>query len=207
MEYQIQCQHQLICTGAEQVILSVLVFPKRVEEWEKEGWIIQQHENPDYYFLFNEKEQRATTPENWARILSDMGYFHQYIITPHAELQNLMISAYTDFWNENILGGKSPEPKEYNDIRMLCREPVGTIVATAEVEYLMSELKNIKSEISGTGTLAKRADMIKMSVCDYMRHEKGVEDLESKDKWILRGQDGKKLAQYSKDKNGNMIFR
>jgi len=207
VEYQLQCQHQMICTGAEKVILSVLVFPKRVEEWENMGWIIQQHKNPDYYYLFNEKENRATTPENWSKIFNDIGNFHQYIITAHADLQKLMLEAYSDFWNNHVLTGTPPEPMNYDDIRAICREPVGTIISTPEIENLISEYKQIGSEISNTGTLAKRRDQLKTQILNYSRTAGFTEDDESRDKWIIRSQDGKKLASYGRDKNGVYILR
>ncbi len=41
VQYQSQCQHQMLCTGAEKVILSVLVFPRRVDDWEAMGILPQ----------------------------------------------------------------------------------------------------------------------------------------------------------------------
>lgn len=193
VEYQLQCQHQMICTGAEKVILSVLVFPKRVEEWEKMGIEI------DNMSEFNKRE--------WAHVLSDMGYFHQYTITAHPDLQKLMLEAYSDFWNNHVLTGTPPEPMNYDDIRAICREPVGTIISTPEIENLISEYKQIGSEISSTGTLAKRREQLKTQILNFSRTAGFTEDDESRDKWIIRSQDGKKLASYGRDKNNNFIFR
>jgi len=39
MIYQLQVQHNLLLTGLESAVLSVLVFPRRVEEWEEMGWM------------------------------------------------------------------------------------------------------------------------------------------------------------------------
>jgi len=208
VEYQIQCQHQMICTGAEKVILSVLVFPKRVEEWEEMGWEIIQHEKG--YYLENPIFTDSTglhKPVKWACILDQMGYFHQYQITAHPELQKRMIAHYTEFWNENVLAEKEPIPQTYEDIKSLCTEPVGTILADETIERLMAEYKNIKSEIGGTGPLAKRAEQIKVAVLDYMHNAGAVEDDESQDKWILRDQSGSKIASYGKNKNGQFMFR
>jgi predicted phage-related endonuclease len=208
VEYQIQCQHQMICTGAEKVILSVLVFPKRVEEWEEMGWKIIQHEKG--YYLENPIFTDSTglhKPVKWARILDQMGYFHQYEIKSHPELQKSMIQHYTEFWNENVLGEKEPIPQTYDDIKALCTEPIGTILADETIERLWAEYKNIKSEIGGTGPLAKRADQIKVIVLDYMHNAGAIEDDESREKWILRDQSGSKLASYGKNKNGVFGFR
>jgi hypothetical protein len=206
VEYQLQCQHQMICTGAEKVILSVLVFPKRVEEFEAEGWTPMLHKK-GYYYLYNESKKKATTPENWAITFNDIGNFHQYVITAHSDLQKLMLEAYADFWNNYVLTGTPPEPKNYDDIRAICREPVGTIISTPEIENLISEYKQIGSEISSTGTLAKRREQLKTQILNFSRTAGFTEDDESKDKWIIRSQDGKKLASYGRTEKGTFIFR
>jgi len=204
IEYQIQCQHQMICTGAEKVILSVLVFPKRVEEWEEMG--IEPVEMIGGQYRFSGEFQTYSILQ-WAHVLNQMGYFHQYEINAHPELQQQMIKAYTEFWNENVLKEMPPEPKSYDDIKALVREPVGTIVADENLEYLVSEYKQIKSEISGTGPLAKRADDIKVEVLNKMNESEHVLDDDSKDKYILRDRAGKKIASYGKNKNGVFVFR
>ena len=201
IEYQIQTQHQMICTGAEKVILSVLVFPRRVEEWEEMGAIPEKDIN--YYFF----PENYSTIREWACILDEMGYFHQYEIHPHPELQQKMIEKYTEFWNENVLKEVPPEPRDYTDIKALCPEPMGTIVADDTVERLASEYKNITEEIGASGVLAKRKEQIKVEILNYMRHAGVVEDDESKDKWILRTQDGKKIASYGRNKKGILTFR
>lgn len=217
VEYQLQCQHQMICTGAEKVILSVLVFPKRPEEWEEMG-IISDYEKFNDEGLIPQKKlvklnddkttwYHTIDPYNWSYILDEMGYFHQYEIKSNSELQGLMLEKYSKFWNENILSGKVPEIQDYQDIKSLCREPVGTIIATEEIERFMAEYHNITSEISASGSLAKRKEQIKIEVMKYMMTSGAVIDEESQDKFILRGQDGKKLASYGKDKNGKVIFR
>jgi predicted phage-related endonuclease len=208
IEYQIQCQHQLLCTGAEKSILSVLVFPRRVEEWEEMGWEVKKD---DEWRICNYEMKRELMPDvnpiEWAKTLNQMGYFHQYEINAHPELQDIMIKHYTDFWNNNIWSGKEPEPQTYDDIKCLVREPVGTIVADENIEHLMAEYKNIKSEIRWTGPLAKRAAQIKVMALNYMKTSESTLDDDTTNKWILRDRQGKKLASYGKDKNGKFIFR
>ncbi len=203
IENQIQTQHQMICTGADKVIISVLVFPKRVEEWEEMGL------DPDDKYISLPEKNGFTIIETveFAKMLDYMGYFHQYEINAHPELQKSMIKHYADFWNENVLGKKEPTPQSYDDIKCLVREPVGTIIADENIERFMAEYKNIKSELSNTGPLAKRTAQIKVHVLDYMKKAESTLDDDTTDKWILLNQQGKKLASYGKDKNGNFIFR
>ena len=118
-----------------------------------------------------------------------------------------MLESYADFWNNHVLTGTPPEPKNYDDIRAICREPIGTIIATPEINNLISEYKQIGSEISSTGTLAKRREQLKTQILNYSRTAGFVEDDESRDKWIIRSTDGKKLASYGRDSRGNFIFR
>jgi predicted phage-related endonuclease len=210
IEYQIQCQHQLICTGAEKVILSVLVFPKSVDEWEKMGWDVFKDPidfNIEGSYILKHSKFGAHTPEFWAMIFDQTGFFHQYEINANKHLQNLMIEHYTEFWNTNVLGEKEPEAKSYDDIKALCPEPTGTIIADETIERLYNEYKNIKLEISDTSPLAKRADQIKVDLLNYMRKNEKFVDDDSKNKYILRDRAGKKLATYGKNKKGQFIFR
>ena len=118
-----------------------------------------------------------------------------------------MINNYRDWWLKYVIECKPPEPQNYDDIRALVREPHGTIIATDQVERLISEYQNIGSEISSAGPLAKRREQVKVEILNYMRGAGFTDDDESADKWILRGQDGRKLASYGKNKNGIFMFR
>jgi hypothetical protein len=210
VEYQIQCQHQMLCTGAKKVILSVLVFPRRPEEWEKLNIKPEYDKDKKQYFLmhyYNEGYFYILSPVTWARILFQMGYFHQYHINAHPELQTLMLEKYRVFWENHILTGIPPEPKIYDDIRALVRDPIGTIVTDENIERLMAEYKNIGEEISQSGPLAKRREQIKVSVLDWMRSASVTLDDDSTDKWLLRDNTGRKIVSYGKDKNGRLGFR
>lgn len=180
VEYQIQVQHQMMCTGASECVLSVLVFPRRPDEWEKMGIA------PD--------EISRTA---WANTLAEMGYFYQYVIKSNPVLQSLMLMRYMEFWQENIIGRRAPDVRTYDDIKKLCPAPVGTIIATETIERLMDEYRDIKREIGESGPLAKRASQIRVAVLDYMRGADGVMDDESVDRWILRARDGRKLASFT----------
>lgn len=203
IEYQVQCQHQMICTGAERVILSVLVFPKRPDEWEAMGYILVKSEN-GLWRIENEKFINAIDPIEWARVLAEMGYFHQYEIHANPELQSFMLNAYREWWDKYVIGKTPPEPKNYDDIRKIYREPVGTLVATEDVERLMIEYRLTLAEV---GSAQKNNETVKTQVLDWVRKQDPVIDDESRDRTVLRDRAGNKLAQYSKNKNGVLIFR
>ena len=188
--YQIQVQHNLMLTKFSKCILPVLIFPVRQEEMLKMGIIPEEIDT-----------------EKWVEVLAEMGFLKFYEIYPHEELQGLLRQHYADFWNNHVLTGVPPEPKNYDDIRAICREPVGTIIATPEINNLIAEYKSIGNEISSTGTLAKRREQLKTQILNFSRTAGFVEDDESRDKWIIRSTDGKKLASYGRDSRGNFIFR
>jgi predicted phage-related endonuclease len=199
IEYQIQTQHQMICTGAEKVILSVLVFPRRVEEWEEMG--IELDPEKDIRYMKIPNKTLYQPKKTWAWVLAEMGYFHQYEIKANPELQKLMIEHYTDFWNNHVLAGKPPRPQSYDDIKSLVKNPVGTIVADSNISSLAREYKDIKKEIGSSGDLSKRCDFLKTKILDYMRKSNIASELpiddDSVDKWILRDEQGKKLFSFN----------
>lgn len=177
-------------TKFSKCILPVLIFPVRQEEMLKMGIIPEEIDT-----------------EKWVEVLAEMGFLKFYEIYPHEELQGLLRQHYADFWNNHVLTGTPPEPKNYDDIRAICREPVGTIIATPEINNLIAEYKSIGNEISSTGTLAKRREQLKTQILNYSRTAGFVEDDESRDKWIIRSTDGKKLASYGKNEKGVFVFR
>lgn len=217
IEYQIQVQHQMICTGAEKVILSVLCFPKRVEEWEEMGFHPEKTGNyspDDYRIKFWGKPEKTDildgcfiSPKSWAITLRDMGYFHQYHIPANPELQKKLIDHYTDFWQNNVLKQIPPEPRDISDIKLLYRDPVGTVIATPHVSRMVNELRDIQSELGDGGSLKKRVDQLKTEIMKFIVDSEKITDDDSLDKYILRDDTGKKLASYYRNKNGTYIFK
>jgi len=198
-EYNIQTQHQMLCTGAYEVIVSVLVFPRMVTDWEAAGWY-PGHAGSKWY-LQNDKLKSGIKPYRWAEILSEMGYFHQYHIKRNQELIDLMIKKYADFWADHIITDIPPEPKNYDDIKRLCPEPKGTIVASDQVERWCYEYKEIGEELGTKGTLKKRREQLKVMILDWMRKQDSCIDDDSRERTILRNSRGNKLIGF----NGKML--
>jgi hypothetical protein len=190
VNYQLQIQHNLYLSGLEKCILPVLIFPRRPDEFEGDGM------TPDIANI-----------QAWGAALAEMGFLKFYEIHANNVLQDKMIAAYSDWWSKHVIGRTPPDPVSYDDIKSLCRSPRGTIIAPDEIERLISEYKNIGEEISASGPLAKRREQVKVEILNFMRSAGFTDDDESQDKWILRGQDGRKLASYGKNKNGIFMFR
>ena len=180
IEYQLQICHNLILTGLKKAFVFVLVFPKRPDDWKE---LEVDIDNINCY--------------EWANTLSDMKFFHQYEIKADPDLQAVMIEYYTDFWENHVLTGVSPRPEGYPDIKLLVREPAGTIIASDYITSLSREYKDIQKEISKTGDLAKRAAWCKVKILDYMRGAEKTLDDDSEKKWILVDNAGGKLNQYN----------
>ena len=206
VEYQIQVQHQMLCTGADTCIVSVLVFPKRPDDWEDKGYKI---DNPDShgYGISREDPYLNIYPEQWATTLAQMGYFHQYTVPANRDLQALMLDKYRVWWTKYVLAETPPEPADYSDIRAMITEPVGTIIVDDDTARWFKEYKSIGSEIGATGNLAKRRDQLKVLILKNARAMEATLDDESTDKWIFRDDQGNKLGSYGRTAKGTMVFR
>lgn len=182
VEYQIQTQHQMLCTGADECIVSVLVFPKRPDDWEAEGLeasdktlhidkhgdtIIGHHGN---YAIYADDKVFAT-PEQWAVTLAQMGYFHQYTIKANRDLQTLMLDKYRVWWTKYVIGETPPAPANYADIRAMITAPVGTIIVDPDTARWFKERRDINDEIGKGGNLSKRSEQLKTLILEraYVR--------------------------------------
>jgi len=153
--------------GATETILSVLVFPKRVDEFEKEGWTIDRTDL-EGYILENDNKDYFATPEVWAHVLDQMGYFHQYKIPANPQLQAMMLRAYSEWWKKYIIGCTPPEPENYDDIIRMCNAPIGTIICHDEdlCNRKTSVYKEINSDIK---KLSQNKSDIRLDVLNYAR--------------------------------------
>ena len=176
-EYQVQVQHQMLCSGIQAAIVSVLIWPGRPDDFDEAG-----------------AECDEQTVMKWAPVLSEMGFFKQYKIEGDPALQAIMIEHYREFWEKNVLTETPPEPKTYDDIRLLCPEPKGTIIADEGEIMLSAEYQAITDEMS---LATKRKAQIKTQLLKGMRSraEAPIDD-ESTEKWVLRDRTGKKLNSF-----------
>jgi len=190
-EIQLQVQHQMLCSQIDEAIVSVLVWPRRTEDFEAAGMF----PNLETCKKSDLERKQVVDPLEWIEVLKEMDYFHQYRLKADYDLHELMIEKYVDFWETNIVGRTPPDPVSYDDIRKLVREPKGTIVATEEIERLSSEYKLINEELSNAD---KRKDQLKTELLKYMSEaaEAPIDD-DSVEKWILRDRQGHKLNQYN----------
>jgi hypothetical protein len=188
-EYAVQVQHQMICTGAKSAVVSVLVFPKRVEEFEAVGC---------------EATSRDTwRPITWAVILKEMGYFHQYEIQANPSTQAEMIEAYRAFWHDNVLNETPPNPENWKDILSLYPEPKGTVIASPEQVRLATEYGQLTKEI---GEAKKQQDILKTKIMqEIKRGASHPIDDDSVEAIVLRDNSGRKLASLAKGKRGVMF--
>jgi predicted phage-related endonuclease len=210
--YQVQVQHQMLCTNAEKAIVSVLVFPETPDTWERMGWRVSQGKisgkSADYWCIEKYADDgrflgwRETS--RWADTFYDIGNFHQYPVQANREAQKFMVKAYCDFWHNHVLTGKPPEPRNYEDVKRLLPEPKTTIIVPEYIERKIAEYKGIAEEIA---IAKKRQDDLKTESIGYAVEHGGVLDDESAEAVIFRNSNGDKLASYSKQKDGKLVFR
>jgi predicted phage-related endonuclease len=202
-EYYCQTQHQMICTGAEKVIVSALVFPEAPEAWEKMGWYAG-HDGKKW-LLQNDGMEIGAEPESWAHTLAEMGFFHQYTVQARPSLQAEMIERYRSFWENHVVPGIPPEPENYDDVKRLFPEPKKTLIVSDAVERMLSEYAQINKEAKEQ---EKRREEIKVKVLAWAREQTdGVIDDESTEALILRDGKGDKVGSFAKNKNGALVFR
>jgi len=191
LSYMCQIQHNLYLTGLKKCMMNVLIFPKRVDEFVADGWeIIKQA--PDYYLL--KRNEELINPSEWVYTLSEMGYLKTFIIERDDDLIKLMLEKYSTFWNENILKGIMPDVANIDDIKAIYTEPMGTVVASEQVERWVTERKLLMLE---KNEIEKKIEQLKTLELEYMRQaEKEIDD-DTRDKTFLMSRDGKKLSQYN----------
>lgn len=199
-EYQIQVQHQMIATPANEAIASVLVFPRRVDEFEAMGWETIGDGEIEHMPTKEAGGAWILGVGDWAAMLYAMGYFHQYHIEANPSLQSLMLEVYLQWWNDHVIKKTPPSVEGYDDIKRLCPEPKGTVVADERAMRLSAEYKQIGKEAAA---LKKRQNQIKGELLGTVIQ--GAEhpiDEDSVEAIVLRDPTGRKLHSYSKTKKG-----
>lgn len=198
--YQIQAQHQMLCTGAAECIVSLLVFPRRPDEMEKEG-IVMRYDALGKCWVMDGLSfaPSACLPRNWAHVIAQMGLFHQYPVAASPSLQAMLVDAYRHFWDHYITGDAEPDFRDYEDIRRAFPEPVGTVVVSEQEAAWLAEYHSIGREISATGRLGRRRDELKVlalkSICQRMGRDSVLDD-ESQEKVIFRDAAGQKVGSF-----------
>ena len=202
--YQIQAQHQMLCTREQKVIVSVLVFPETPDKWETIGWTICSNEGNGFVLRHKNKSPLCSRPIDWAEVLCEMGYFHQYFVKANDTVQQQLVKAYSEFWERYVLTGTPPEPRNYEDIKRLCPEPKSTIIVPDYIERKIAEYKGINEEGNRSN---QRKERLKTIVTKYAATHSGIVDDESTEAVIFRNASGDKLGSWSRNKNGSLIFR
>jgi hypothetical protein len=220
--YKAQVQHQMICTGAERVIVSVLVFPETPERWEEAGWEVYRDlkhpprtiwvmrhtnhcnngEDEDYEIVDIERRM----PKTWANVFNECGFFHQYPVSADKAAQEAMLERYRDFW-ESVTARVPPSPENYDDIKRLFPSPRGTLIVPSALELTLREYKDITTEIGEGGPAAKRREQLKVEILSWARAQAPVLDDESTEALVMLNETGEKCGSFGKTKTGALVFR
>lgn len=193
-EYQVQVQHLMMITGASECCVSVLVFPRPIDEWEAMGW--EMCEDGVDSAMFHAEQGWHSYPRDWAEYLEMMGYFHQYIVPADPALHEMMREKYAEFWAKYVLTAKEPPCADYEDVRRLFPEPKGSLVVHPTVELWTREYKDIGKELGASGHLKKRQEELKRLILSYARKKTTVADDDSQEKIVFLDSTGNKLGQF-----------
>jgi hypothetical protein len=192
IEYAIQVQHQMICTGASEAIVSVLVFPQRVESLEDFGCELHQDDQGNYYLKLGNGD--IQTPYSFSKVFAGLGYFHQYPIQANKKLQKKLIDLYAKWWQDYVISETPPlEGASYEDIRRLCPRPNGTIVCGEEVARWF---KKYKKASAIEKKMADKKKSIKTALIQHMNNQESVKEDSSTGKWLFLDETGEKLGQF-----------
>ena len=193
--YQCQAQWNMDLSDTDPCNLSVLVFPRRQDDWEREGYMICSNRQ-----IVNPVTGIDTETFAWARALAEMGFFHIYHIERNRDAAKLMQEAAAHFWAHYVVGNETPDLRTYDDIKRMFVAPVGTIIVSEQEERWLIERKTISEEISASGRLGKRKEELRVlaltSICKRIGRD-SVLDAESQDKVVFRNSKGEKLGQYN----------
>ena len=197
-EYQVQVQHSMMCGGLDHAIVSLLVFPRPVDEWEEEGWEIEKEPDLEFYNIYRDGNNGAQfiRPIDWATPLSAMGYFHQYPVDANLDTHKLLREFYADFWERYVLTEKEPDITDYEDIRRVFTAPKGVLVVSGDTAEWMREFREITKETGDSGFLAKRKTELKTRILEFARDETTVADDEAQEKIVFMDSTGKKVGQF-----------
>lgn len=169
LEIQVQCQHQLICTGDREARVNLLVFPRAPAEFEKDGFsILSKQELFEIEYWIAKNGLIGMWPIEWAKSLKMMGYFHHYKIIANEKAQKEMLDRYRYIWEKNILGETPPPANGYDDLRWMFAAPEGEIEASNNIRELWQESIDIDNEID---SMIKRKDEIKDIFAQFVSRE------------------------------------
>jgi len=194
-EYQAQVQLQMLLAGATECVVSVLVFPERVDEYENRGIAIDPKTG----------QLSGGDATAWADVLASMGLFMQYVVPAHPEVQELMAAAARDWWHRYVVTETPPPVESYDDIRRLLPEPRGTVIADAQTARWCAEYGQINDELARIDK--RKKELAKLILAPIKAGAERPVDDDSVEALILRDGTGHKLASYSKSKAGKLTFR
>lgn len=199
-EYQVQGAVQRICTGAYLVKLSVLVFPKSADEFEALGCEVI-YNNAGGWFLKNglEGNQKIISLNDWARVFSEMGYFHTYNLERNSVLESEIITAIQNFHERYVVTRTPPPPQNYDDIRRLLTKPIGTIIADPDLELKCQEYAEVNRQLGSKGPLNTAKERLKLEITTEILNANRDNWTDPPDKVvILSPRGGKQLANFAK---------
>ena len=211
-EYQIQGAVQRICTGAELVKLSVLVFPKGQDEFEALGWVISSYTNSNGTFpvLVKDIPEKSPIiePINWARTIEQMGNFHTYLLPSNPALETAIINSVTRFDAEHMKPGIPPTPTDFADVRRLLPNPMGKVIATPDLVTLCREYSENVRQLGTASPIRARQEILKTQIADAANQLRRSDPTTPPTAFlILDPNGGDMLANVSADKNGVISFR
>jgi hypothetical protein len=197
VEYQCQVQSNMMVTGAEQCTLSALVFPRSPEDWEDEGWSVNNIDGCGYRLSRGLPALSDPSCSSWAKSLEQMGYFHTYPVSANRDIHKLLRECYNDFWQRYVIPELPPDITDYEDIRRLFPAPKGQLIVPENIQSMLREYSDITKELGTGGFLANRKKDLKTEILDFCRTKTTVEDDDSQEKITFLDHSGNSIGSFN----------
>jgi hypothetical protein len=178
--YLAQCQQHMYLTGKEKEFVHVLIFPDNQDKIENQ---------------INRRELDNRDLSQWVKSLHEMGFLKQYVVY-RSEKMIKIIKETGKIWEKKYIKEKTPpDPKEYNDFKVVFKNPSGECITTSEIRQKINVLHRIQDQSDKVNEYGKR---LKKEILDYMlkNEVEGIEDkcrLLDKNGYVLATWNGKTL--------------
>lgn len=156
----------------------------------------ESDEVPDYYLIQCMHYLAVTGWDRWhLAVLIGGNTFRKYVIERDEELINHILAAERKFWTQHVEARVPPAPVNLEDIKQLYRKDNGQpVIAEPDVALRVEKLRELKAQaVALVGTDAKPGliSQLEFEIKSFMG-----------DAQLLIGPDGKKLASWKNNKDG-----
>lgn len=139
----------------------------------KAGKVVTDHRIPLYYETQVQWYMRLTgTHICYVAVLIGGNDFRMYRVDRNDDVIKAIVAKLKNFWTENVIGGKAPEPMDLDDIRHLYRREVGPMTeASADAAVAIGEYRNLKGQAD---QIKKQLEAVATQIAGFIGDNEGL---------------------------------